>query len=74
MTFPPAGADLCSGWINRLESVSRRGSNRPAVSTFASGISQPVDLQVGSDGSLYYLARGTGSLYRISYGAANTQH
>jgi glucose/arabinose dehydrogenase len=60
-------ADLCSGWINRFDAASRRASIRPPVSTFASGISQPVDLQVGSDGSLYYLARGSGSVYRISY-------
>lgn len=60
-------ADLCSGWINRFDAGSRRASIRPSVSTFASGISQPVDLQVGSDGSLYYLARGSGSIYRISY-------
>jgi hypothetical protein len=31
------------------------------VATFATGISQPVDLKFGSDGALYYLARGTGS-------------
>jgi glucose/arabinose dehydrogenase len=63
-------ADLCSGWINRLDAASPRASSRPAVSTFATGISQPVDLQVDRDGSLYYLARGSGSVYRIFYGAA----
>ena len=40
---------------------------------FASGISFPVDLKVSDDGSLYYLARGTGTatgvVYRIQYGA-----
>ena len=41
---------------------------------FASGIPSPVDLKVGDDGSLYYLARGTGAatgvVYRISYAAS----
>lgn len=36
------------------------------VSTFASGIAAPVDLAVGVDGSLYYLARDAGSVFRIS--------
>jgi uncharacterized protein (TIGR03437 family) len=40
----------------------------PATATaagFATGISQPVDLKVGADGSLYYLARGAGSVFRV---------
>jgi glucose/arabinose dehydrogenase len=65
--FPPAFvgdyffADLCGGWINR------RDPDTGSVTTFASGISQPVDLQVGPDGSLYYLARGSGSVFRVSF-------
>jgi glucose/arabinose dehydrogenase len=54
-------ADVCSGWINLFDPAT--GS----ASTFASGISAPVDLQLGTDGSLYYLARGSVSLGRISY-------
>jgi glucose/arabinose dehydrogenase len=57
-------ADLCGGWIRS------RGSDG-VVASFASGISQPVDLALSSDGSLYYLARGvtatTGVVYRINY-------
>ena len=57
-------ADLCGGWIR-----SRRPDG--SVTAFASGISQPVDLKFADDGSLYYLARGTGSttgvVYRIAY-------
>jgi hypothetical protein len=38
------------------------------------GITSPVDLKVGDDGSLYYLARGggstTGIVSRVTYGAA----
>ena len=54
-------ADLCGGWINRYD-VATGG-----VTTFASGISSPVDLTVGPDGSLYYLARGSNSVYRVSF-------
>jgi hypothetical protein len=34
---------------------------------FATGISNPVDLIVTADGSLYYLARGTGIVFRIRF-------
>ena len=58
-------ADYCAGWIRRLDPA-----NGNAVTTFATGIASPVDLKVGDDGSLYYLARGSGgAVYRISYGA-----
>jgi glucose/arabinose dehydrogenase len=53
-------SDLCGGWIRRLdEQVASHG--------FASGISSPVDQLVGHDGSLYYLARGSGSVVRIRW-------
>ena len=54
-------ADLCSGWIHVFN---------PSVGTadgFATGISSPVDLHVGPDGALYYLAQGSGGqVFRIS--------
>ena len=53
-------ADLCGGWI-------RARHSNGTVMTFATGISQPVDLAMGGDGSLYYLARGSGAVYRITY-------
>jgi len=49
-------ADFCSGWIRKLDPA-----NGNTVALFATGVSSPVDLQVASDGSLYYLARGSGS-------------
>jgi glucose/arabinose dehydrogenase len=59
-------ADYCAGWIRVLD----RSTN--VASSFATGISAPVDLKVSSDGALYYLARGggssTGVVYRITYG------
>ncbi|RYG58867.1 glucose dehydrogenase, partial [bacterium] len=54
--------DYCSGWIYTLDTQSR------AVTRFASDLEQfPVDLKVGPDGSLYYIAHGFGAIYRISY-------
>lgn len=55
-------ADLCGGWIRRLDTSN--GSNG-----FATGISNPVDLLVGHDGSLYYLGRGGGVLRRVRWNA-----
>jgi glucose/arabinose dehydrogenase len=56
-------ADFCGGWIKRYDPASG------VVTNFASGISAPVDLKVASDGSLYYLSRGTGTVWRIRYTA-----
>ena len=54
-------ADLCSGWIRLFDPADWRSSD------FATGISSPVDLQVGPDGCLYYLARGnSGQVFRVS--------
>jgi hypothetical protein len=58
-------ADYCSGWIRLFDPAT-------AIATsFASGVSSPVDLKVGADGALYYLARGTGSVGRVRF-AGNT--
>jgi glucose/arabinose dehydrogenase len=54
-------ADLCSGWIRVFDPATATAAD------FASGISNPVDLKVGADGSLYYLARGSGSVFRVQY-------
>jgi len=48
-------ADLCGGWIHRLDQAA------PPSNDFATGITNPVDLLAGHDGSLYYLARGASS-------------
>jgi glucose/arabinose dehydrogenase len=59
-------ADLCGGWIRRLDATTGN------VSGFATGISRPVDLEVGKGGSLYYLSRGdaSGSVGRIRFAGA----
>lgn len=60
-------ADYCGGWIANRDAAG-------ALTGFATNIGAPVDLKVGDDGSLYYLARGdssnTGMVRRITYGAA----
>jgi glucose/arabinose dehydrogenase len=57
-------SDFCSGWIRLLNPANN------TATAFATGIASPVDLQVASDGSLYYLARGDGSVRRIRYTAS----
>src|SRR5918995_7106772 len=49
-------ADLCSGWIRRLDSATGE------VSGFATGLDSPVALEVSKGGGLYYLSRGGGGL------------
>lgn len=53
-------ADFCGGWIRKYDPSTDKATG------FATGISWPVDLKVSKNGSLYYLARHTGSVYRIS--------
>ena len=55
-------ADACGGFIRRLNP-----SNGNAVSNFATSVSGPVDLKVGAEGRLYYLARGSGEVRAIEY-------
>ncbi len=54
-------AEFCSGWIRRFDPAT--GTSAP----FATGISNPVDLIVTADGSLYYLARGAGAVFRVRF-------
>ena len=66
-------ADYCSGWIYYIDPLS------PATATqFAAAIASPVDLKVGPDGALYYLARGAGSIGKIAPSSSGfpqiTQH
>jgi glucose/arabinose dehydrogenase len=62
-------ADLCSGWIRGLDYHPSTGDYAEEAYGFATGTPNPVDLQVGSDGALYYLARGGGGFVgKIQYG------
>jgi glucose/arabinose dehydrogenase len=53
-------ADFCNYTIRRID-VSTK-----TVSSFASGVTSPVDLRTGPDGALYYLQR-SGAVRKISY-------
>lgn len=59
-------ADYCNGWIKVLDPATGY-----AVSSFATGLSNPVFLNFGPDRALYYVSRqvGTGasSVRRIAY-------
>src|SRR5215208_6503780 len=48
-------ADLCDGWIRSFDPATGTSS------AFASGLVKPVDLEVGDNGSLYYLSYGSKS-------------
>jgi glucose/arabinose dehydrogenase len=54
-------ADLCGGWIYKIETTGTK-----TVRQFATDLGSPVDLDVGQDGALYYLSNG-GTLGRIQY-------
>ncbi len=45
-------ADYCGGWIKTLDPATK------AVATFATGLNRPLAIKTGSDGSLYFIARG----------------
>ncbi len=54
-------ADFCGGWIRRLDLAS--GQALP----FASDADLPVDLETGTDGALWVLTYGGGTLIRIDH-------
>ena len=55
-------ADFCGNWIYYLDPAS------PGSATlFQSGLNRPVDLAVGTGGSLLYIQRGDGQLRRIRF-------
>mgnify|MGYP003575554684 CR=1 FL=1 len=56
-------ADLCSGWIRVFD------PGTGSASAFATSISQPVDIKVGADGSLYYLSIGSGAVFKVQFNA-----
>jgi glucose/arabinose dehydrogenase len=54
-------ADFCGGSVRVLDPADR------SVTGFATGIPSPVGLVVGPDGSLHYLERGAGRVFRVWY-------
>ena len=58
-------ADFCNGWLRRFDPEAATGE---AVTPFKSVSEEyPVDLKVSEEGDLYLLARGAGSVEKISY-------
>jgi hypothetical protein len=58
-------ADFCAGWIKVLDPLGPPPTD--SAVDFTTGISSPVDIQVANDGSLYYLARGSSSVFRVQF-------
>ncbi len=56
--------DFCGGFIRMLSPP-----NYSTSAGFATGISSLVDIQVAPDGSLHYLARGGGEVFRVRFTA-----
>ncbi|MBX3437615.1 MAG: PQQ-dependent sugar dehydrogenase, partial [Planctomycetaceae bacterium] len=54
-------ADFCGGKIWHIDLTTRD------VNEFAFDLSSPVDLKVDDAGALYYLARGSGQVVRVSF-------
>jgi len=73
-TFPAKYAndyffsDFVNGWIRHRDAATG------VVATFAVGAANPLDIDVGDDGSLYYLEFGSGSVRRVAPAAGVTPH
>jgi glucose/arabinose dehydrogenase len=60
-------SDLGAGWMHFMDPQNPPGSANTGWSDFLTGASNPVDIQLGQDGALYYLQRGgTSGVYRIT--------
>ena len=57
--------DYGGGWITRM--VFDGSGNPTSTVPFATGLSGPVDLELGPDGMLYYVSIVTGQVKRIRY-------
>jgi glucose/arabinose dehydrogenase len=62
-------ADFCGNWIRVFDPTRPGSPTTPDTSTgFAESVqANPVDLDVDAAGNLYYLSRGQGAVYRISF-------
>lgn len=63
-------ADFCGGWLKTIDPLTPPPTG--TAPDFATGINLPVDMQVANDGSLYYLARGSNSVFRVQYFGGST--
>jgi glucose/arabinose dehydrogenase len=58
-------ADFCGGWISKFDPTTNTVTDFKSASS-GQPVEQPVDLKVSTEGDLYFLARGTGSVEKIS--------
>jgi VCBS repeat-containing protein len=63
-------ADYTGGWIRRA--IFDVNNNISGIQVFATNIGSPVCLELGPDGSLYYISLPTGEVRRIRYTSAPT--
>jgi len=59
-------ADYCNGWMRTLDPATG------AATVFATGLNAVVDIRVGPEGALYYLARGAGAIGKISFSTSQS--
>ncbi len=57
-------ADYCNGWIRTLDPATK------ASALFDSGLSSPLDIDVASDGTIYFLLSGSGEVWKVTGGSA----
>jgi len=62
-------ADYTSKWIKRM--VFDANDNVVNVLPFAANVSGPVDLEMGPDGTIYYVAFSSGEIGRIRWGTGS---
>ncbi len=55
-------SDYTANWIKQLNPSDNK------VTTFVTGLKNPVDIRMGAEGQLYYLSYHGGLIYRIQYG------
>ncbi len=61
-------ADYANGWI-RYAAADATGALTGAITSFATSVDSPVELEAGPSGDLYYVSIGAGQLRRISLGS-----
>ena len=64
--------DYAMNWLNSLRVDASDNLVNGSVATFGTSFNNPVDIEMGPDGSLYYLAISTGELVRLRFNNGNT--
>lgn len=59
--------DYVAGFIKRIPATPGSNSSSPLVVDFLTNINSPVDVEIGPDGSLFYLSIGAGEVHRVKF-------